>query len=86
MIMDLLAEEELPVVISERCQGLIRALSQVKPHNSRHEIYDTDHETHSHPLDALRYLLVNMPRPSNWIGPVYEGPDMYSRWERGMLW
>ena len=86
LIMDLLAEEELPVVISERCQGLIRALSQVKPHNSRHEIYDTDHETHSHPLDALRYLLVNMPRPSDWTGPVYEGPDMYSRWERGTLW
>ena len=24
--------------------GLIRALSQVKPHRSQHEIYDTDHE------------------------------------------
>ena len=68
MIMNLLADEELPVVIAERCQGLIRALSQVKPHRSRHERYDTDHEIFSHPLDALRYLLINLPRPSDGRG------------------
>ena len=58
-IMDLLAEKELPLVVASRCEGLIRALSQVKPHRSTPEIYDTDHPVFSHPLDALRYLLVN---------------------------
>jgi hypothetical protein len=37
-------------------------LSQVKLQRSKSEIYDTDHEIFSHPLDALRYLLVNLPR------------------------
>jgi hypothetical protein len=64
---NLLAEEELLLVVAERCQGLIRALSQVKPKRSKSEIYDTDHEVFSRPLDALRYLLINMPRPSEWI-------------------
>ena len=57
-IMNLLAAEELPLVIASRCEGLIRALSQIKPHRANHEIYDKDHEIFSHPLDALRYLLV----------------------------
>ena len=33
-IMDLLADEELPLVVASRCEGLIRALSQVKPHRA----------------------------------------------------
>ena len=43
--------------IASRCKGLIRALSQIKPHRANQEIYDKDHEIVSHPLDALRYLL-----------------------------
>jgi hypothetical protein len=39
-------------------------MPQVKPHHAQHEIYDTDHELFSHPLDALRYLLVNLPQPA----------------------
>ncbi len=35
-------------------------LSQVKLQRSKSEIYDTDHKIFSHPLDALRYLLVNL--------------------------
>ena len=58
-IMNLLAAEEQPLVIASRCEGLIRALSQIKPHRANHEIYDKDHELFSHPLDALRYLLVS---------------------------
>jgi hypothetical protein len=58
-IMNLLAAEEQPLVIASRCEGLIRALSQIKPHRANHEIYDKDHEIFSHPLDALRYLLVS---------------------------
>jgi hypothetical protein len=58
-IMDLLADEQLPLVVASRCEGLIRALAQVKPHRSKPETYNTDHPIFSHPLDALRYLLVN---------------------------
>lgn len=58
-IMDLLADEQLPLVVASRCEGLIGALAQVKPAKTRPEIYDTDHPIFSHPLDALRYLLIN---------------------------
>ena len=71
-IMDLLADEAQPLIIAERCVGLIGALSQVKPHRSSHEIYDTDHELFSHPLDALRYLLVNLPEQYEWVSPDYD--------------
>ena len=59
-MMDVLADPELPLVVSDACPGLIAALSQVKPHRSRPELYDHDHEVYSHPLDALRYGLVNL--------------------------
>ena len=60
---------------AECCEGLIRALSQVKPKPRQAEIYDTEHELFSHPLDALRYLLVNMPGlVSDWDpGPPAPG-------------
>ena len=82
-IMDLLADEAQPLVVAARCTGLIRALSQVKPHRNQHEIYDTDHELHSHPLDALRYLLVNLPQAAadDWEPPK---PDRF--WERQRIW
>ena len=57
--MNLLAEEELPLVVAARCKGLIRALSQVKPHSATTNLRQ-DHEIFSHPLDALRYLLFNV--------------------------
>ena len=80
-IMDLLADETQPLVIAERCVGLIRALSQVKPHRSSPEVYDTDHEIHSHPLDALRYLLVNLPQPAaEWHPSDYSGQVMPRIW------
>jgi hypothetical protein len=59
-ILDMLADPVLPLVVSNACPNLIRALSQVKPHKTRSECYDFDHEIFSHPLDALRYLLVNL--------------------------
>ncbi len=82
-IMDLLADEVQPLVVAERCVGLIRALSQVKPHRSSPEVYDTDHEIFSHPLDALRYLLVNLPQSAvdDWEPPK---PDRF--WERQRIW
>lgn len=59
-MMNALADPDLPLVVARRCEGLIRALSQVRPHRSRPECYDFDHPVHSHPLDALRYLLANI--------------------------
>jgi hypothetical protein len=73
LIMNLLADEAQPLVVAKRCQGLIRALSQVKPASGSPERYDTDHEIFSHPLDALRYLLINLPPTfSNWVSPNYD--------------
>ena len=80
-IMDLLADETQPLVVAERCAGLIRALSQVKPQRSSPEVYDTDHEIFSHPLDALRYLLVNLPQPAaEWHPPDYCGHAIARIW------
>ena len=62
----------MPLVIASRCEGLIRALSQVKPKRAQGEVYDTDHEIFSHPLDALRYLLVNL--GSGGGDPYYVNP------------
>jgi hypothetical protein len=59
-IMDSLADEAQPLIIAERCSGLIRALSSVRPHRGRPEVYDFEHQRFSHPLDALRYLLLNI--------------------------
>jgi hypothetical protein len=72
-IMDLLADEAQPLIIARRCVGLIRALSAVKPHRGHPELYDYEHARFSHPLDALRYLLVNIGTPSVWHGPVSGG-------------
>ena len=85
-IMNMLADEALPLVVSERCTGLIRALSQVKAHRTQSEIYDTDHEIFAHPLDALRYLLVNLPSYSlsDWqlpkTDPNFWARQLHNRW------
>ena len=47
------------LIVHPRCVGLITALTNVKPHRNDPDVYDTDHETYSHPLDALRYWCVN---------------------------
>ena len=80
LIMDALADPDLPLVISERCVGLIRAMSQTKPHKTHPETYDNDHELFSHPLDALRYFFVNhrfggMASGTNAVGGVPQGRD-----------
>jgi hypothetical protein len=64
--------------------GLIRALSQIKPHRANHEIYDKDHELFSHPLDALRYLLVSgvpgaAPQTVSWNA---DAPSPFEQLER----
>lgn len=57
-VMEAIADPDLPLVVSTRCPGLIRAMSQVKPHRTSPEVYDYDHPVYSHPLDALRYFFI----------------------------
>ncbi len=83
-ITDLLADEVQPLVVASRCRGLIRALSEVKPKRGQVEIYDTDHELYSHPLDALRYLLVNLPLMSAAYDPPEAEPDFWGQY--GRIW
>ena len=71
-IMDALAEEAQPLIVAARCLALIAALAQVKPHRTHTEIYDIDHELFAHPLDALRYLLLNLPGPGTY---PYKAPE-----------
>jgi hypothetical protein len=73
-IMDLLADEAQPLIIARRCVGLIRSLSAVKPHRGHPEVYDYEHERFSHPLDALRYLLVNIGTETRWHTRIAGGP------------
>lgn len=72
-IMDALADPVLPLVVASRCTGLITALSRVKPHRTQTECYDYDHVLYSHPLDALRYGLVNVTPGKGGIGSVVSG-------------
>lgn len=81
-VMDALADEALPLLVAARCTGLIRALSQVKPKRSQPETYDTAHELFSHPLDALRYLLVNLPQMmTDWTPP-----EPFALWQHQRIW
>lgn len=79
-IMDALADPEQPLIVAERCVGLIRALAQVKPQRTQPEIYDTGHELFSHPLDALRYLYLNLPHPHG-AGSISTGTGSHRRRE-----
>ena len=82
-ILNALAEEQLPLVVASRCQGLIRALSQVKPLKGHAEIYDTGHELYSHPLDALRYALINLPGDyGEWTPPPPAPGPCSGLWDR----
>jgi len=71
-LVNLISDPDLPLVVHKRCSGLIEALSAVKPHRTRPDVYDFDSETHSHVLDALRYLVVNMALEG---GTSYEPPS-----------
>lgn len=71
--MDSLADQKLPLIIAERCGGLIRALASVKPDKSHPEVYDYEHPVFSHPLDALRYLLINIGQESVHVGKITGG-------------
>lgn len=49
----------------DRCRalhGFDPCLGAVKPHRGHPEVYNFEHPPFSHPLDALRYLLVSIGR------------------------
>lgn len=52
-------DDDARLIVHPRCVGLIDALTNVRPHRNDPEIYDTDHELYSHPIDGLRYWHVN---------------------------
>jgi hypothetical protein len=82
-ILNALAEEPLPLVVASHCTRLIRALAQIKPMKGHPEVYDTEHELYSHPLDALRYLLVNLPADyGEWTPPEPEVGPSSGLWGR----
>lgn len=60
-MMNLLADPDLPLIVSDSCPELIRCLTRVKPDKSHPELYDQREDSpYQHLLDALRYLLVNV--------------------------
>jgi hypothetical protein len=72
---EMIADPDLPLIVHPRCKGLIRAIGNVRPHHTRAEVYDYDHDIYSHPLDALRYLIVNVGKAS---GSFTEGRKGYA--------
>jgi hypothetical protein len=62
LIMNHLAEPQIPLVVARRCHGLRDALAQSKPNKARPDCYDFEHPIFAHPLDTLKYLLANLPR------------------------
>jgi hypothetical protein len=57
-IMSLLADEKLPLVVSDACPWTIEALASVAPDRHRPDLYD-ETSPYTHVLDALRYWAVN---------------------------
>ena len=67
---DALADPVLPLVVSARCEWLIKAFSTIRPDKNHPEVYD-EKSTYTHVLDALRYFFVNQA-----VGQQ-EWPDIY---------
>ena len=69
-LMEQLADPVLPLVISTRCEWLIKAFSTVSPDKNHPEVYDEGSEF-THALDALRYFFINhYLGPDNWLSPT----------------
>jgi hypothetical protein len=59
LLQDLLADPELPLLVSTACPWLIEAFSTIRPDRLHEDVYDESSE-HDHILDACRYLVVNL--------------------------
>ena len=68
LLMNALADPQLPLVVAGSCHATIEALASVPPDPHQPERYD-ERSQHTHILDALRYFAVNGPpigrRPSS---------------------
>ena len=60
LLMSALADEDLPLVISRRCEWTVQAFANVKPDRHNEGVYDEGSEF-CHALDAIRYYFVNRP-------------------------
>jgi hypothetical protein len=67
-IMDMLADEKLPLVVSSACPWTIEALASVAPDRHRPDVYE-EASPYTHVLDALRYWAVNR----SIAGPAHVG-------------
>lgn len=84
-IMDMLADKELPLIISRRCERLITGMANIAPDRTRPEIPD-EHSEFAHILDALRYVAINTE-----TGPVDDwepSPPTLGPWsgQWGRIW
>lgn len=64
-----IAHKDIPLVVHPRCVKLIRALTQMPPDKSQPDVYLQSHPVFSHPVDALRYWLVNNRGPRQEFTP-----------------
>jgi hypothetical protein len=75
LLMNALADPQLPLVVAGSCHATIEALASVPPDPHQPERYD-ERSQHTHILDALRYFAVNGPRigrkPSSGCNVAYE--------------
>jgi hypothetical protein len=60
LLMNALADPELPLVVAKSCHWTIEALASVPPDPHQPERYD-ERSPYEHILDALRYFMVNSP-------------------------
>jgi len=62
---NLIADPDLPLLVSDRCPWLTEALTAVPPDKGKPDLYDQrESSPYQHILDALRYWAVNHRQPS----------------------
>lgn len=76
VLMDLLADPEIPLMVSTACPWLIEAFSTIRPDRLHADVYDESSDF-DHILDACRYLVVNMRRAGTSSGVNRISHNMY---------
>ena len=82
LLMNALADPVIPLVVSTKCQWLIKAFSTIRPDKNQPEVYD-ERSQFTHILDALRYFFVNQAEvrsEDDWIDIDYDSlpqPNMF---------
>lgn len=69
---NLIADPELPLLVSDNCPWLTEAIATVRPDKARPDLYDqSESSPYQHVLDALRYWTVNTRLvASGWTAPA----------------